>query len=316
MNEFDIIQQYFKNLTNTRTDVELGIGDDCALLKPVQNQLIAVSTDTLVSGKHFFSDVDPVSIGHKSLAVNLSDLAAMGARPAWVSLALTLPEYNSDWLNKFSMGFGNLAKQFDLQLIGGDLTSGPTSITVTIQGLVDSSLVMKRSGAIAGDIICVSGLLGDAALALELIQSQQPIELMQQKALDFPDPRIDLGLAIAKIATSCVDISDGLLADLGHICEASACGAVVNLTEIPCSTVVSEVINLKDSWALPLTGGDDYELCFTINPKHLDQVIQIGKSLGVSVTSIGEIKTEAGVICLDNDSNVVENEYLGYKHFS
>ncbi|MBT8438558.1 MAG: thiamine-phosphate kinase, partial [Gammaproteobacteria bacterium] len=233
LNEFDIIQQYFSLLTRPRKDVMTGIGDDCALLVPETGKILAVSTDTLVVDRHFLSDVDPASLGHKCLAVNLSDLAAMGAEPCWVTLALTLPEVNENWLDKFSQGFGELANQHKLQLVGGDTTRGPLSITLTVHGQVEQDKVLKRDGARVGDLICVTGTLGQAAQALNNIINGTSVSEKARKALEWPQPRVTTGIALKGQATACIDLSDGLIADLGHICSASKLKAEVEKSAIP-----------------------------------------------------------------------------------
>lgn len=316
LNEFDIIQRYFSDLTDSRSDTLQGIGDDCALLQPRQDQLLAVSTDTLVAGRHFFPNASPQCIGFKSLAVNLSDLAAMGAEPAWVSLALTLPEVDENWLQQFSLGFSELAKQYKLQLIGGDLTQGPLSITVTIHGYVDPKKVLKRQGARVGDLVCVSGKLGNAALALQYLNDSRPVDQVLLDALQKPQPRIALGLELRGVATSCIDLSDGLISDLGHICGASGCMAVIDLLKLPCDDEVSRQIDETNSWLIPLTGGDDYELCFTLNPDNLAILSEFSTKTGVAVTVIGEIKAGSGVVCLDQDKKPLEITSSGYMHFS
>jgi len=315
VNEFDLIQRYFSQLTDNRVDTVAGIGDDCALLRPDVNRLLAVSTDTLVSGRHFPADTDPKSLGFKCLAVNLSDLAAMGAEPAWVSLSLTLPEQDEAWLTSFAAGFGELARHYQLQLVGGDLTRGPLSITVTIHGQVQADRVMRRNGASVGDLVCVSGNLGDAALALHEMRHGEVADIMLQQALDRPQPMVGLGIELATYASSCIDISDGLVADLGHICDASQCQAQIQLELLPCSEPVLQHIAQSGSWAVAVSGGDDYQLCFTIPPQHRDKLAKISESSGIAIAVIGEIKAGQGVFCFDRDHQLVKLKASGYKHF-
>ena len=316
LNEFDIIQRYFSDLTGSRADTLTGIGDDCAVLKPPRGKLLAVSTDTLVAGRHFPPETTAADIGFKSLAVNLSDLAAMGAEPAWVSLSLTLPEVDEDWLSGFSSGFAELARQFNLQLIGGDLTRGPLSITVTIHGLVTPGHVLKRQGAWEGDLVCVSGTLGDAAFALDQVSAGSACDPELLKALNRPQPRVELGLKLTDVATSCIDISDGLVSDLGHICKASACRAQIYLDRLPCHLAVKKAIEISGSWEFPLTGGDDYELCFTLPPKHIELLPEISTETAVPLTVIGEIKLGSGVAVIDENGQQLEMTSAGFMHFS
>lgn len=312
LNEFDIIDRFFSDLTPARADVLSGIGDDCALLQVRSGHVLAVSTDTLVAGRHFLADTDPFKLGHKCLAVNISDLAAMGAEPCWVSLALTLPEVDSDWLQAFSCGFAGLCRQYGLQLVGGDTTSGPLSITVTIHGQVKPAEALTRSAAVAGDLICVSGCIGDAALALKLINQQQPIDNVLLDRLLMPQPRVELGMQLAGVGAACIDISDGLLQDLGHICKASACQAVIELEKLPLSTAMKSYIDETGSWELPLSGGDDYELCFSISP---DSLLQLRAGSDMDITIVGEVRAGAGVVCLDASGLPVTVNNTGFMHF-
>lgn len=315
LNEFDIIQQYFSDLTHHRHDTLLGIGDDCALLKPPADKLIAVSTDTLVGGIHFFIDESAENIGYKSLAVNLSDLAAMGAEPAWVSLALTLPESDPNWLAGFASGFARLAHFYNLELIGGDITRGPLSITVTIQGLVSPKSVLKRQGAVPGDLVCTSGKLGSAALALKQINEKLLVDNGLLEKLLRPEPRVSLGILLGGLATACIDISDGLLADLGHLCEASGCGAMIELVSVPAEHQVIEYIQDKDNWDVLLSGGDDYELCFTIAPEKVNQLAMISRQTGVELTVIGKIVEGNDIDCIDQSGHSFKNRNSGFMHF-
>jgi thiamine-monophosphate kinase len=244
--EFELIQHYFARQAAKRADVELGIGDDCALLTVPAGECLAVSTDTLVSGVHFFADVDPVALGHKALAVNLSDLAAMGAQPRWVSLALTLPNTDEAWLAGFAQGFHTLAAQHHVALIGGDTTRGPLSITVSIKGTVPATQALRRSGAKVGDHIYVSGHLGAAALAVQqrlhhLSIDAVPLRLCQHR-MEYPQPRCELGLALRDIASSALDLSDGLAGDLMHILRASNVAAKIELTDLPVDPAVSQSV--------------------------------------------------------------------------
>ena len=319
MNEFSLIHKYFEQLTAQRDDVELGIGDDCALLIPPPNHAVAVSIDTLVEGIHFFSDVDPQSLGHKSLAVGLSDLAAMGAKPAWFTLALTLPEVDDSWLKQFSQGLAELANEHDIQLVGGDTTEGPLTISIQVHGFVDQAKAMRRSEAKLGDMIYVSGCLGDAGAALQQ-QLQQlnddklnsnDIRYLKQR-LEQPSARVSLGQELLGLASSAIDISDGLLVDLGHILDKSNVGARLNLDNLPLSKALTK-INHKVAQALALHSGDDYELCFIVPPQYFAEVEKRFKG---QVTRIGMITDDDGIYYIDNDDNLVELIGMGYEHFA
>ena len=274
--EFDIIKRYFQRPSQKGDGVEIGIGDDCAILDiPVGHQL-AVTTDSLVSGVHFFDDVAPYRLGYKSLAVNLSDLAAMGATAKWVSLAITLPTVDETWLADFCRGFFALADKYNVQLIGGDTTKGPLSITVSAKGIVKTGEALTRSGAQVGDVICVSGCLGDGALglAVKLLsnEAQQLTPENQQvfiNALELTEPRLALAKLLVGYASSCIDISDGLSQDLSHILKQSQCNAEVTLAHLPFSDAMLNEIKLghlplSQAWQYAVNGGDDYELLFTI----------------------------------------------------
>lgn len=314
LSEFQLIKQYFSELTQTRDDVLLGIGDDCALLKPPAGKLLAVSMDTLVEGRHFLAEVNPESLGHKALAVNLSDLAAMGAQPAWVTLALTLPRVNEQWLSGFARGFSRLAAEYQVQLVGGDTTRGPLSISIQVQGFVDPTTALRRDGASAGDLIYVTGQLGQAALELFLQQRGQLD--WTTHSLDRPIPRVREGMALAGIASAAIDISDGLLADLGHICEASGTGARVECAKLPLEQRLKQHIQHTHDWSLPLSGGDDYELCFTI-PAHRQQQLELLESEpGFSFSRIGEIESGDAVRVIMPNGELLHPPESGFDHFA
>lgn len=313
MNEFDIIAHYFTQKTPARSDVVLGIGDDCALLDIPAGKTLAVSTDTLVSGIHFFGDVPAHSLGHKALAVNLSDLAAMGAQPAWVLMGLTLPEPNQAWLHDFSRGFAVLANKLHVCLVGGDLTKGPLSITCTVFGLVDKHQALMRSGAKQGDKIYVTGTLGDAALALQLKKTESkaiPEALLNK--LYMPTPRIQAGLKLAELANSAIDISDGFLADLGHILQASAVGAQVQAHHLPLSDAMHANADVTMARRYALNGGDDYELCFTISPEKESLLSEVSKI--VPLTCVGTI-IEKRCLQVCDEHGKMDYEGYGYTHF-
>ncbi len=314
LSEFQLIKEYFTTIASKRSDVVLGVGDDCALLQLPAGKELAVTVDTLVEGVHFLASDDPEAIGHKALAVNLSDLAAMGAEPAWVTLALTLPEIDSSWLQQFSRGFLSLAEQYGIQLVGGDTTQGPRSITVTAHGLVESGKALRRDTAQPDDLIYLTGTIGDAAVAL-LLQSgsylpQRGSEQLMQR-LQRPTPRIQIGRSLVDIAHAAIDISDGVLADLGHICAQSGVAAEINLHQIPLSSEVREYLEKTADWATILKGGDDYELCFTLPPGREDALTD----MGCEVTCIGRAISGSGIRCLQEDGGELSISGDGYEHF-
>jgi len=319
LSEFSLIHHYFETLTPQREDVLLGIGDDCALLKCPHDHVVAVSIDTLVAGVHFFADVDPQSLGYKSLAVGLSDLAAMGATPAWFTLAITLPELETNWLKSFSQGLASLAKEHNIQLVGGDTTRGPLTISIQVHGFVDPKKALQRSGAQLGDMIYVSGCLGDAGAALQYQLNQwddakltdQDKQYLKQR-LERPTPRLSLGQSLSELASAAIDISDGLLADLGHIVEKSGVGARIDLDKLPLSSALSK-IDRKIAQGFALESGDDYELCFIVPPQNFSQV---EKDLKGQVTRIGMITDDKGIYYLDKDDNLSPLIGIGYDHFA
>jgi thiamine-monophosphate kinase len=317
--EFELIQHYFAAQAAARADVELGIGDDCALLNVPTGECLAVSTDTLVSGVHFFADVDPVALGHKALAVNLSDLAAMGAQPRWVSLALTLPNVDENWLAGFAQGFHALAAQHHVALIGGDTTRGPLSITVSIKGSVSAAQALRRSGAKVGDHIYVSGRLGAAALAVQQRLHQFPLDAEAlrhcQQRMEYPQPRCKLGMALRNIATSALDLSDGLSGDLMHILRASGVAAKIELADLPVDAAVSQSVTPEQALQLALGGGDDYELCFTAPAEHEQEIQQLAQTLDLPLTKIGIIMTGTPTIFWYHHGKSVELHINGWEHF-
>lgn len=319
MKEFDLIKHYFSKQVVKRKDVILGIGDDCALLAPAEHQHIAVTTDTLVAGVHFPEDTEPRAIGHKAVAVNLSDLAAMGAEPTWISLALTLPEVNEEWIAEFCAGVFDLCEFYNVQLVGGDTTQGPLSITITAQGLAPKDKFITRSNAKAGDWLYVTGELGDAALALQNLLGNIDVaeafkgQIFEQ--LNYPKPRILVGQALRDYATSAIDISDGLISDLGHICEASNVGAVINLQNIPISSFMRETLGHEEAINLALSGGDDYELLFTVPEDNKVGMETALSNIGISTTCIGQLNTSGKISAVLDDETVTLN-IKGFEHFS
>lgn len=313
--EFSLIEKFFDRPSG-RSDVILGIGDDCALLSPPEQQNLALSIDTLVSGIHFLSDTDPRNLGHKALAVNLSDLAASGAKPAWCCLALTLPHIDEAWLSEFSAGFFALASEHQVSLIGGDTTQGPLSITVQVIGTIPHGKALLRSGAKANDLIYLSGPIGNAGLGLLGRQRSQNIEDPNlYAALERPNPRVALGQAILGIASACIDISDGLAADLGHILERSQVGAEIEWDRLPLSTAVQEFIAQSGDLGFPLRTGDDYELCFTAPLHYQDEVERILRDLGLKGGCIGRIEPIPG-LRIRGPKELINVGKSGYEHFT
>ena len=316
MSEFDLIRRYF---TRTTPSALLGVGDDAALLQVSAGNVLAVSTDMLVCGTHFLPDTDPFMLGHKALAVNLSDMAAMGAAPRWATLAIALPEADETWLAQFSAGFFALAQQHGVELVGGDTTRGPLNLCVTIFGEVPAQQALRRSGAQVGDEIWVSGRLGDAALALAHLQGRIKLSDMEfaacASALHQPQPRVALGLALRGIASSAIDISDGLLADLGHILDASQAGAQLYFPALPVSHTLHSHMSRPLARQCVLSGGDDYELCFTASAARHAELSDIAARFNLPLTRIGEIVAGRGCIVHDAAGNPLNVEVGGYDHF-
>ena len=313
--EFDLIARYF---TRPAPNAMLGVGDDAALVTVAPGMELAVSTDTLVEGTHFFADADPLLLGWKSLAVNVSDLAAMGAEPKFATLAITLPQVQEPWLAEFSEGFFECARQYGVDLIGGDTTKGPLSITITIMGETPKGGALRRSGARISEDIWVSGQLGNAALGLAALQGKIGREGLEAciTALHAPQPRVELGLALRNRASSAIDISDGLLADLGHILERSGVGADIKFDLIPRSTLLAAQMDSDLGRFCLLAGGEDYELCFTASPRMEPQLLEIADKLKIRLTRIGKTSAEKGLRLLDGRSKPMTIDFTGYDHFA
>jgi len=318
LNEFEIIDHYFKpKFLDNQQGLKLGIGDDAAVIDISQDEELVVSIDTLVEGVHFLKDTSPQDIANKSLLVNLSDIAAMGASPRWITLSLTLPDNNSDWLKEFSKQFNSLLAYYSLVLIGGDLTKGPLSITIQAHGIVPKGKFLCRDGAKPGDFIYVTGELGAAAYALRSLEDSdknlKPTNKEIQR-LNKPEPRIETGLQLRDIATSCIDISDGLFSDLKHILRSSKVGGEVKLMHIPYSKSL-KLLDKELAIELALTGGDDYELCFTVpsvvSQSDLEKVI-----IETQVSQIGKINELSSKLHLINDDGESYNlKSKCYRHF-
>lgn len=318
--EFDLIARYFTRDRASRKDVQLSIGDDCALMTLAENQQLAVSTDTLVCGTHFLPDIDPADLGYKALAVNLSDLAAMGATPAWLSLAITLPEVQEPWLAEFSRSMFELADYYSVQLVGGDTTKGPLSLTLTVFGQIPYGKALTRSGAHPGDWIYVTGTLGDSAAGLAILQERLSVSMpstrdyLLQRHLR-PTPRILVGQALAGIASSCLDLSDGLASDLRHILKRSGCGARVELDKLPYSDALRSVASAEQALAWAVAGGEDYELCFTVSEVNRVRLDTALANLGVNYTCIGQISAHDGRLEFFRDGAVQALDLHGFDHF-
>jgi len=316
MTEFELIRRYF---TRASPGALLGVGDDAALLQVKADSVLAVSTDMLVSGTHFLPDTDPCLLGHKSLAVNLSDMAAMGATPRWAMLAISLPDADEAWLERFSKGFFSLAWQHGVELVGGDTTRGPLNLCVTILGEVQEKQALRRGGARIGDDVWVSGHLGDAALALAHLNKHIVLTADEfascVPSLHQPQPRVALGLALRGIANSAIDVSDGLVGDLGHILEASQLAAEIDLALLPVSVVMRGHMQSQLGRQCALSGGDDYELCFTAPVIHHEEILQIGTKLSLPLTRIGKIVAGSGCVVHDAKGNILDVEGGGYDHF-
>jgi thiamine-monophosphate kinase len=318
MTEFELIKKYFTNRQPPQPDIPLGIGDDCALMSPSAGMHTLISTDMLVEGRHFLKGADARMLGHKSLAVNLSDLAAMGAAPRAFTLALALPEVQEDWLRDFSHGLVELADQYQCQLIGGDTTKGPLNICITVLGECPFGQALRRDAAKEGDDLWVSGKLGDARLALAgyLKQLNLSEEHQQQAALrmHMPTPRIALGLALRGIAHAAIDISDGLIGDLNHILERSTTGATLWCDALPVGDVLRQQ-NVTVQREFALTGGDDYEICFTAASDQRSVVLAAAKQAGTEVTRIGFIEKNKGMRLLDANNHPLNLSLHSFDHF-
>ena len=315
--EFELIRKYF---TRSTRQTPLGIGDDAALIAPAAGMALAVSADMLVAGTHFFPDANPFQVGWKSLSVNLSDMAAMGALPKWVTLAIALPTADEAWIEQFAAGFFACADKFQVDLIGGDTTRGRLTISIQIMGEVRANQVLLRSGAKAEDEIWISGKLGDAALALAGLQGRYPLTEDELEAclpaLHTPQPRVELGLLLNMMVHSAIDISDGLLADLGHILQASNVGAEINLQHVPCSRVARERLTDPQVQQMVLAGGDDYELCFTAPVRNHAEIAKMATLIGVPLTRIGTITQEPGLRVRGLDNQIIKINKSGFDHFA
>lgn len=315
--EFELIARYFTRPARTAV---LGVGDDCALVRVPADLALAVTTDTLVEGTHFLPDSDPAKLGHKALAVNISDLAAMGADPRWATLSLVLPEANESWLEGFARGLFDLAGRYGVELIGGDTTRGPRAISITALGTLPPGLALRRDGARDGEDIWLSGATGDAALGLAHLRGRvelsDPVARHCLARLDTPLPLVELGRRLRSIASSAIDVSDGLLADLGHILERSGVGAEVWLEKLPRSRALAECTDAALARECLLGGGDDYELIFTASQERRAAILTLAAEVGLSLTRIGHIVAGAPIVAvLDEAGRPVSTGPGGFDHF-
>jgi thiamine-monophosphate kinase len=313
--EFELIERIRMRAT-LRDDVILGIGDDAAVLQVPAGKQLVIATDTINRGIHFPENTAPADIGWKALAVNLSDLAAMGAEPAWCTLSLSLPNGDLVWIDAFLDGFLELATLYDVALIGGDTTRGPLSVCVTVHGFVEPGRALRRSGARIGDDVWVTGTLGDATGALTQWRAGGEVDPGLRRRLDHPMPRLDAAPSIATVAHACIDISDGLLADLQHVCDASGVGAEIELEAMPTSSALKDAFDAARRQALQATGGDDYELCFTAPATARAAMAQIAQDTVTPLTRVGRIVSGQEVRALRADGSVWEVPSKGFEHFA
>jgi thiamine-monophosphate kinase len=317
LSEFQLIEKYFARQRIRRGDVALGIGDDAALLRILPGMELVVAMDAMVEGRHFPAGTDPFSIGHKVLAVNLSDLAAMGAEPAWATLAISLPSADEPFVAAFTEGLFSLAHRYGVELVGGDTVRGPLMVVVQMHGLVPAGKAMKRSGAFPGDAIYVTGTLGDAGAALQKILKGKSCSEALRSRLDHPEPRVKEGMALRDIASSAIDISDGLVADLGHILQASGVGATLDVEALPLSgELLDAVENRELAWQLALASGDDYELCFTVSPHREATLRAMASEWPCGITRIGTIDSNPGLRLQRRDGSPFTLAGHGFDHFA
>ena len=321
LSEFDLIKQYFQRARPAGPHTILGIGDDCALLAPSPGKLLAVSSDMLVEGRHFFAGADPFQLGHKSLAVNLSDLAAMGAAPLGFTLALALPSADPAWLDGFSRGLFALADAHGCELVGGDTTKGPLNICITIFGELAPGQALRRDAACVGDDIWISGTLGDARLALagclDEVKLDAEAHALASMRLHAPTPRVALGRRLAEggLAHAALDISDGLVGDLGHILAASRVGAVLDVDALPAGPVLArQALDVRRRFTA--AGGDDYELCFTAPAANREAIVAAGAHSGTAVTRVGRIEAAPGLRLMDGGGAALDMRLQGWDHFT
>ncbi|GAB60514.1 thiamine-phosphate kinase [Rheinheimera nanhaiensis] len=320
MGEFELISRYFANCGAKRSDAALGVGDDGAVLQVRDGYDLVVTTDTMVVGTHFFPDDEPRALGHKLVAVNVSDLAAMGAEPAWLSLALTLPAVDEVWLSAFAAGLSETADYYQCQLVGGDTTRGPMSLTMVAKGTVPRGKALTRSGAKVGDYIYVTGTLGDAALGLKLCQGLHEVSKKHQSHIlqrfHYPSARVALGQALRNLASSAMDLSDGLYSDIQHILKRSNVGASIDVSRLPLSQALKDSCDTGTALQLALSGGEDYELLFTVPEARRGSLDVLLSPYGIPVTCIGRITGVAGKLELKQGDQAFDYQHQGFVHFS
>jgi thiamine-monophosphate kinase len=315
--ETELIERYFRELGAARADVVLGIGDDAALLRVPEGTELVLTTDALIEGVHFLPGAPARSLGHRALAVNLSDIAAMGASPCWALLALNLPQPEEAWLQEFARGFGALARAHGVALVGGNLSRGPLSITVQLAGVVPRGEALRRDGARAGDALYVSGTLGDAAAGLKRLQgalrTAPAAGSYLERRLEYPTPRVALGLALRGLASACIDLSDGLYVDALRLLRASACAASIELERLPLSAPLLEAYG-DAAWREGLAGGEDYELCFSAAPAHEAAIGSLAQRTGAAIARIGRLEAGEGIE-LKLHNTVMQFAPSGFDHF-
>lgn len=319
MGEFEVIQRYFANSGRHRSDTLLGVGDDGAVLQLRDGYDLVVTTDTMVAGTHFFPDVDPRALGHKLVAVNISDLAAMGAEPAWLSLAMTLPKVDDEWIKAFAAAFSETADYYNCQLVGGDTTRGPLTLSVVAKGQVPHGKMLSRSGAKVGDYVYVTGTLGDAALGLRLCQGQVEVSKKHSahilQRFHYPTARVALGQALRTTASSAMDLSDGLYSDIQHLLRRSQVGVSLDIDKLPLSQALRDSCDHTTAIALALSGGEDYELLFTVPENKRGTLDVLLSPYGVPVTCIGRITGVVGKLELKAGDQPFAYEHHGFEHF-
>jgi thiamine-monophosphate kinase len=315
--ESQLIERFFRDLGASRNDTVLGIGDDAALLRVPEGCELALTTDALIEGVHFLPGAPARALGHRALAVNLSDIAAMGAAPSWALLSLNLPAADDAWLSEFAAGFGALARSHAVALVGGNLSRGALSITVELAGLVPAGQALRRSGARAGDGLYLSGSVGDAACGLKVLRGEAAgsaaAAAWLQHRFEFPTPRVALGQALRGIASACIDVSDGVCIDASRLLAASGCAATVEIERLPLSEALRQVLG-ADAWRSALSGGEDYELCFAAPPDQAGALAAIARQTGQAVTRIGSLHHGSG-LALQMAASVMQFSASGFDHF-
>jgi thiamine-monophosphate kinase len=315
--EFGLIKKYFQKKHHSRSDIVLGSGDDCAVLAPPPGQELLMTIDTLLEGRHFLASMDPADLGYKAVAVSLSDIASMGGEPAWMLGALTMEEADEDWLERFSQGIFEILETYGVALVGGDFTRGPLTVSTQVTGFVPKGRAIRRSGAKVGDKIFVTGTLGDAGLALADQLAQVSLDSLSKSLvyprLNRPTPRVAEGVALRSLATAAIDISDGLVADLGHLIKQSGVGAKVTVDNLPLSPTLKG-LPPEQALALALSAGDDYELCFTLPPDQ-ESAMRSLMPQETRITEIGQIVSGAAIEFIKNDGTLYQCPSRGYVHF-